>query len=207
MTRANAIDSRSGFTLLEMMISLTILAFLGYCLLIAVDVGHDSQQTVQRITAEERAMRRSTTSLVDELRASRDASITITPLADGNHQVRFQMPIEVAGVPDWGVFDRTLGPDEATQNRVGWSLRYTVRIVPDGNGGVDRQLVRQILDAAQAVQRERVVATGLLSGGDVPPGFTMVRQGDIWELTLSTEGHLGGAGGTRAIFHVRTRNN
>lgn len=196
----------SGFTLLEMMVAVTVFAVLGYGLAIAVDVGNHSQLTVLRVAAEDRSLRAATTSLIDELRSSSDTTIVITTLADGNQAVRFMLPIDVGGVPSWGVFDRSLGSDAASQNRLGWSLRYTVRSVPTGNGTFNKQLVRQLLDAAQTVQREKVMAEALESGTHVPPGFRMVKVGEVWELTLTSMGQVEGKAGISEVFHVQTRN-
>ena len=123
-----------------------------------------------------------------------------------NHELTFSVPILDGGAPAWGVYDTSLGTDPAQQNRADWSFRYTVREVPAGGGAVDRQLVRQILDDADVGQRETVVLTGLRSGAVVPPGFTVVPTGDIWEITISTESDGGASGGRRMVFHVNTRN-
>ena len=191
----------SGFTIIESMVSLAIFGVVGYALAVVVDVGNHSQQTVIRTAAQGRALRSATTCLTDELRSSSDAQITVTVLGDGNHQVRFMMPIEVAGAMTWGVHDKTLGQDPADQDRPGWFIQYTVRTV-----GANRQLVRQVLDNALVVQREHVITDGLRSGADVPPGFRMVRNGAMWEITLSTVGSTDGEAGIRAVFHVQTRN-
>jgi type II secretory pathway pseudopilin PulG len=197
---------RTGMTLVESMIGITLFAILGYALSVAVSISNNSQRTVLNVAAEGRDLRGATQTFIRELRASSDARITITVLPDLNHQVDFMMPIDVAGAATWGVYDRTLGPDAATQNRLNWILRYTVRDVVDPAGGVDKQLVRQILDDLGAVQRTKVLATGLRMGGVAPAGFRMVRQGAIWEVTLSTNSQGEGQAGIRTVFHVRTRN-
>jgi prepilin-type N-terminal cleavage/methylation domain-containing protein len=198
--------ARSGFTLLETMIALTLFAILGYGLAIAVKVGNNSQATVISVSAEDRSLRGSSTALVDELECSSDSQITVTTLADGNNQVQFLQPIEVGGALDWGVFDRTLGPDAASQNRSAWSIRYTVRDQPAGNGSIVKQLVRQTLDNAGVVQREKVMVEGLRSGAPAPAGFKMIKQGLVWELTLSTIDAFQGKPGLREVFHVHARN-
>ena len=195
-----------GFTLLEMMISVSIFAALGYALLTAVDIAHDSDVTVMRIASEDRSTRTSTTSLLDELRSTSDANITVATLADGNHRVRFTMPVEVAGVLGWGVFDRSLGHTPDDQNKVGWSLQYTVRSVTGTDGKPTRELVRQILDTAGTLHSESVVARGLRSGTQTPAGFKMVPSGDLWEITLSTNSTADHSAILRTVFHVKTRN-
>lgn len=198
--------SKSGFTLLEMMISMSIFAVLGYTLMTAVEVAHHSDVTVMRIASENRSMRTSTTSLLDELRSTSDSNIAVTTLADGNHQVRFKMPVQVAGVLGWGVFDRGLGATTDDQNKVGWSLQYTIRQLTGSDGRPSATLVRQILDDTGAWRSETVVMRGLRSGAQTPAGFKMVRSGDLWEITLSADSPSDHSAVLRTVFHVKTRN-
>lgn len=207
MTLANHKHAaRSGFTLLEMMVALSIFAVVGYGLAVAVDVGKDSQTTVLREIDENQTLRTAVNSLIDEIRVSADGQIAVAALPDGNHRVRFMLPIDVGGAAVWGVFDRRLGSDAATQIRAGWFVQYTVRTAVGTDGGINRQLLRQILSDTLVVQREEVIAEGLRSGGDVPPGFRMVMTGDLWEITLSTVGQRAGKAGMTQVFHVHTRN-
>jgi prepilin-type N-terminal cleavage/methylation domain-containing protein len=212
MKPATRIGARSptaklaGFTLLETMVALSIFAALGYSLAIVVGFGNHSQRAVSRMAAEDRALRTATIALLDDLRSTTDSSITITPLADGNHQVRFMLPIDVAGVASWGVYDRTLGPDAASQNQPNWHVQYIVRDLALGGGQVNKQLVRQILDDTNTMRKEKVLADGLQSGTQVPPGFKVVKTGLVWQVTLSTVGKVEGKAGIREVFHVRTRN-
>jgi prepilin-type N-terminal cleavage/methylation domain-containing protein len=207
MTRSIRGRSNSAFTLLEMVVALTIFTTVGYGLLVAVEAGNHSEITVARVSEQDRELRAATTNLCSELKSSRDASITITPLADSNHQIRFQQPIDDAGNPSWGVYDRTLGSTAAEQSRVGWFVQYTVRAVPAVLGRLDRQLVRQIVDDKFVVQKERVIADELCRGTDNPPGFRMIQTGGLWEITLSTTSDTAaGTAGIRAVFHVQTRN-
>ncbi len=196
----------AGFTLVEMMVALGVFGLLGYSLTITADVGSDSQRTVMSVVAEDRALRSTLTSAVEELRASRDDTISVTTLADGNHQLRFMQPIEVGGSAVWGVHEFALGPDAVSQDRAGWSLQYTVHARPQSDGSVVRELVREILDDALVVQRSRVIVSRLRGGGGDPPGFHVVHQGEVWVLTLSTEGRAEGTTGMKAVFHVQTRN-
>lgn len=197
--------ARAGFTLVETVIALVIFSVLGYALGVAADVGNDSALQVVRLSSENRELRAATLQLAAELRTSSDDNITTAVLADSNQQLRFLQPITVAGASAWGVFDRQLGNTAALQNRADWVVQYTVRDQMV-NGVVQKQLVRQILDDTFAVQRERVVATGLRSGTDVPPGFRVVQNGAVWEITLSTDGPLDGNLGKSVVMHVNTRN-
>jgi hypothetical protein len=115
------------------------------------------------------------------------------------------VPVQVGATLGWGVHDRTLGPDEASQNRVGWSLRYTVESVLS-QGVTTRRLVRQVLDAAQNVVGQRLVAERVRSGSAVPPGFTVRKPGATWEITLSTDARNPQEQGIREVFHVQARN-
>ena len=192
--------SRSGFTVLEMMLSVGVFAVVGYGVAVAVKSGGTMQSTVVRVSNEGREMRGASLSLLDELQTSSDAHISALTQSDASTLLRFQQPVEDAGGLTWGVYDPAIGSTEADHNRVGWFLRYLVRT----HSGV-RQLVRQELDAAQAVQRESVVVEGLRSGHDSPPGFRVRKTGSIWEVTLSTDG-VHGEEGIRTVFHVKTRN-
>lgn len=192
--------SRAGFTMLEMMISLGVFGVVGYGVAVAIKSGGTMQGTVTRVSNDDREMRGASLSLLDELQCSSDSRITAEAQLDGSTLLRFQQPVEDAGGATWGVYDPTIGASEADHNRTGWYLRYFVRTV-DGR----RQLVRQELDAALAVQREKVVTEGLRAGNATPPGFQVQKSGSIWQITLSTDG-AHGEEGIRTVFHVKTRN-
>jgi hypothetical protein len=188
------------------MVSVALFAVIGYALSVAVSVGNHSQRMVLNVASEDRELRAATMTLMRELRMSSDATITTTALPDANTELTFRMPMDDAGAASWGVFDRTLGSTWALQNRVNWSLRYTVRDVVSPNGAINKQLVRQILDDLGVVQREKVMAQGLRPGGAAPAGFRVAQVGDVWEITLSTTGRSEGQAGIRTVFHVQTRN-
>jgi prepilin-type N-terminal cleavage/methylation domain-containing protein len=197
---------RAGFTLIETMVALSIFAALGYGLAIVVRIGNHSQLTVTRMAAEDRSLRAATDTLLADLRVASDTSIAVAVLADGNHQVQLQQPIDAGGASTWGVYDRTLGPNAAAQNQAGWHVQYTVKNVAIGGGAIDKQFVRQELDVAGNVQREKVLATSLRGGAQAPAGFQMVKVGSVWQVTLSTVGKTEGQAGIREVFHVKARN-
>lgn len=199
------IGKRSGFTLLETIIALAVFSVVGYGLALTAKVGLTSETEVLRVTAENRGLRDAGSSIADELSSSRDSSITTATLADGNQRVRFMTPIDAAGVATWGVHDRRLGTTLASQNRVNWLIQYTVNAVAT-DAGLDRQLVRQVLDDTGVLQREDVLAHGLSLGTAALPGFRVAKNGSIWEIKLSTEGPLAGSPGKGTVMHVRTRN-
>jgi type II secretory pathway pseudopilin PulG len=198
--------ARRAFTLLESTIGVAVFSVIGYGLAVVVKISKSSETAVREISTQSREIRDSTRRMVDELKTCRDASIVIDTLADGNHQVRFMVPIEVAGAATWGIYDTALGSDPAVNTRVGWSVRYTVRAADAANGGVTYQLVRQLLDTTLTVQRQTVIVDNIRSGDVGRPGFRMVRSGAMWEITLSTseDGHSNDS--RQEIFHVLTRN-
>lgn len=196
--------ARAGFTLVEMMVAAAALMVVLYTLANAVGLGSRSQRTVMRVATESDTLRRAVASLSSELKLTSDSLITVTTLADANHELGLSLPIEVGGSPAWGVPVHTFGV--GTQGMPDWSLCYTVQGVPAGGGEVNRRLLRRILDETGAIQDEEVICEGLRSGSDAPPGFTVVRSGDLWEVTLTTAGYTTNADGRGAVFHVRTRN-
>jgi prepilin-type N-terminal cleavage/methylation domain-containing protein len=192
----------SGFTLIETTVALTIFAALGYTLSVVVALGKHSQTTITGLTTEDRSLRQATTDLIDDLRNGSDANITVTVLPDGNHQVVFMEPIDLGGVASWGVYDRTVNPNPMPN----WQVRYTVNDQPLGNGLIDKQLVRQVLDDTGVLKKQTVLVDNLMLGTQVPPGFQMVKTGAVWQITLSTQGKVEGKSGIREVFHVQTRN-
>jgi type II secretory pathway pseudopilin PulG len=194
-----------GFTLLESTIALVISVTLGYVLTLALGVGNHSERTVVQVAAEDADFRDATDTLIRELRESTDAQVNVTVLPDGNSQLQFMVPLVAGGVVTWGVHDRMLGSDQASQDRQGWIFRYTVRSVVSG-GVTTKQLVRQLLDTTLTVQREKVLATGLRAGNQNPPGFNVVKAGSVWQITLTTQGLVENKTQLGGVFHVRTRN-
>ena len=195
MMSHSRVRTRCGMTVVEMSISLMIFAVLGGAVLQTVDLSHDSHSAVADVVADNETLREAAKSLGLDLRLSADTRITVTQLADENHEVTFQVPVLDGNVLSWGVSADYLGLGEGDE--VDWSLRYTVE---EANG--ERTLVRQILDDADVLQIEEVIAEGLRSGAEDPPGFQVEQIGDIWEITLSIDGN-----GVRSEeFHVWMRN-
>lgn len=203
MRRVDARGSRRGLTLLELMIAVSILALVATASMEMIGTSTQSSAQVGTSVRENAEMREGTRRLREELRGAGGGRFDVVALADGNSELTFQVPITSGGVAGWGVYDRFLGPTEDEWNRVDWSLRYTV--VPDGNGG--RQLVRQVLNELDEVQRQSVLVTDLRAGNIEPPGFRVADVGDVWEVIVTAESRstIGGeSGGTR--IHVRTQN-
>ena len=196
---------RSGFTLLEMVVATTIFGMVGIAITAAFQVGRQSQSVVAELAAEGDSMRAATSQLVDDLRATRDASIVVTGTNTQNHMVTLMQPIVVDADLSWGVFEPRLSADPDEQTRENWRVCYRVDSVVSF-GVTTRTLVRQILNETGAVQFERTVLRGLRAGNAASPGFQLRDVGDVWELTVSTENALTGAEGMRMVLHVRTRN-
>ena len=67
--------------------------------------------------------------------------------------------------------------------------------------------MRTPFPSANLMMSEKIIAQNLNRGTDNPPGFTMVRNGTVWELTLSMQHQQGHSTGViREVFHVQTRN-
>lgn len=187
------------------MISVSLLAVMGYGLFLALATGIGSQRRVSSFADSNRALRDAHARLREDLLLSADDQLTITVLGDGNDQLDLMHPVEVGGVLEWGVFDESLGTTPAEQNRPDWLIRYTVDVVVMG-GVADRRLVRRIIDDLGAVRTEEILLTGLRTGTDDPPGFKIDPAGDLWQVTVSTEGTRETGQGRGTSFHVRTRN-
>lgn len=205
-TRVPRASREAGLSLLEIVIALSIFTTLGLSLYTVVDSARRSHRAVTDGIAENEKLRKAVSGFADELKSTSAALMTITPLADQNDEVTFQLPIEVGGVPVWGVEERAFGGPAENWVRADWSVRYTVEPRPDATGYVNRVLLRQILDDAGDVQLEETVAEGLNPGTAANPGFTVTQAGDMWEVCFSTDGHATDTNGRKAVFHVATRN-
>lgn len=196
----------AGFTLLETMVVVAVLGVLTYSLGVTVSASQRSQLAVISVASEGRTLRTTFSTLVEELRASSSDTITVTELADKNHELSFMLPITVDGADGWGVYEPKLLADEHAGNEQDWRVQYTVVSQVDGSGGVTRSLWRRVVDADGNVQSSNRLIQGLRSGSEDPPGFQAVLTGDVWVITLSTEGVVDGKTSISAQFHVRPRN-
>jgi hypothetical protein len=195
----------AGLTLLEMIASVAAFSMLGSALMLMTRAGKTTERSISDESDASRSLRTAARMLRDELRSSSNTRIVVTHLPDGNDQVRFPVPVQVGTVLDWGVFDPSLGGNEAAQNRAGWCVCYTVESVTQ-NGQTMRRLLRQELDQALHVQRQRVVLDRLRGGTGSPAGFTVHKQGAVWQVTLSAEPRGGRGQGIQEGFDVQARN-
>lgn len=196
---------RAGHTVLELTIATAIFSVVGYALVGAVEMGHNSQHTVLQVAASGEDIREAKDTLVAEMKIAGDSTVVVTTLADGNHELEFQHPVEVGGSLSWGVFDPKYGPDPADQNKEGWQIQYTVESLQQG-GETNRRLVRRILDETSEVQEQRVIIDGLLDGASATPGFSVVQVGDMWVVRITTVGACQSGGAQGVQFHVNLRN-
>lgn len=197
MKRMRATSRRGGFTLLELTISTLILATVGYSVSVAVKLGKDSNTTVMQVASESRTERKTMASLIDDVRMSSDARVTVATDQAGNSVVQIQRPIEVEGAFVWGVRDRRLGNDEDSWNQENWTIRYLV--------DADGQLVRRVVDTNGVTRVEDVLGGDMLDGGVGNPAFSVARSGDVWEVDIATQSGPD-APISRSELHVRTRN-
>ena len=193
------IRNRAGFTLVEIIAALALFGLVGLALSGTVNLASRAQGTVSDSSARNSALQAASVQLREDLRSAAAAGLTITDLTDGNQEITFQVPVEVAGVQGFGAFEPRLGNSEAEQNQPGWFIRYTVAENPNGSR---RRLVRQVLDAASQVQRQRVLTRGLPADST---GFRLDPAGDMWRVSLTLASQDGSRNWTEEL-DVRTRN-
>ena len=195
--------ARAGVTMLEVMIAVSVLGILTTGVMGTVGSSTGSSARVTTSAMENAELRKSGKLLSTELRSAGGDRFELTDLPDGNSELTFQVPVAIGAVASWGVYDRYLGTTEADWNRADWSLRYTVVPGPDDTS----QLVRQVLDDLDVVQRQTVITEDLRDGLADPPGFRVEDMGDVWEVIITTTHArvIGGESGG-AKFHVRSNN-
>jgi len=198
--------TRRGFTIVELSISLAIFSVVGYALAVIVGVGRESQTIVTGMASIDAQVRDATEQLTTDLRTAQTSTVATTTLADGNTQVSLMQPITVGGADAWGVYDRTLGNDATEQNNAGWHVQYTVRNATAVDGSATKELVRRLLDVNGVARKTSVLVTGIEPGTANPKGFRVVRNGAIWQVTISTSGAAPSNAGMRTSFHVHSWN-
>lgn len=192
----------AGFSLVELIAALAVFGIVGYTLAGSLGLAQRAQTTVSRTVDGNEAVRKASTRLRAELKATSDSRILIETLGDGNHRLSFQVPVEVGGVAGWGAFDRRLGPTAAEHNLLDGRVRYTVETGPLN---AERRLERQIVDAVGTVQRSEVLVRDLAAGDVGAPGFAVEAAGDLWRVRITRAARAGASARTEE-FHVRTRN-
>ena len=197
----------SGFSLVELSAALAVTLVIGVAVMGLVDVSQSGARTVSTETHSSRALRSAAEHVAGDLRQTAQPQLSITTLPDQNHTVTLQVPVGVSGgVVTWGVYDPVLGTDPASRTKAGWSLRYTVRTVLLDGVGLDRQLVRQILNTGGQVRHERVLLRHVEEGYAAQPGFRVEQNGAMWRVTISARTGTGTGPVHSLAFDVALRN-
>ncbi|MBL4770544.1 MAG: prepilin-type N-terminal cleavage/methylation domain-containing protein [Planctomycetes bacterium] len=195
-------QSAAGFTLIEVILSVSIFGVIGMGLTQGIHIAESTHESVSSQTGYNRDMRDSVSLLRDEFKTCQGSSIDVVPTDDGNHQLVFQVPVDSGIGTGWGAYDRKLGSTSAEWNRVGWKICYVVR---ENNQGVSC-LVRQIIDGGGDLQREIEIVSNVLANGQAEgPGFSVTETGDVWEVSITTKAGDGHAARTET-FQIQTRN-
>lgn len=193
-------SSRSGFSLIEVAVATLALGSIGYVLSFALKAAADSQREITMRASEHRVVRQASRALLDELSMAGEDTIAFTQgvqsVVDTETNLRFQQRIEDGATATFGLMH--LGVP-----RTGWSVVYAIE--EPASASDTRRLVRRVEDDAGVVQASQIVARGLCADDADPPGFRVIKAGDLWEITLSTEG-IGNRDGIEEVFHVRARN-
>ncbi len=197
--------SIGGLTLIEFAVSSAIFSVLALAMAGMLEVGSASEEGVVTNSGRNRGIRRVQAFLVRELRASSDSKITVGSTPGGNSILTFSYPVQSGGSTGWGIRDKSLGSTSDERNKIGWQVRYTV-IPKIENHRINRVLVRQVLDTSLKVRATRILARHLRPGTVTPPGFKVVKTGNVWKVVISTLGDKDGSGRRTATFQVLARN-
>ncbi len=197
---------QSGLSLVEMSIAMSCMALVGYLLSMTMQVSTMTHTTVMQSVSNLESLRNGTGSLRSSLRSASASVITVTTLDSGDSELTLQEPIVVGGEELWGVYELDLGTDDATRTRQNWSIRFTVDIVPEEDGGQRHDLVRQVMDDLGVVQLAETLIWGLYQGDAGDPGFQVLNVGEVWETVIQTAGVTNNTKGQSTVFHARTRN-
>lgn len=184
--------TRSGFTLIEIVLASTIFVGIGYVLIMSSRASEQSHRTVSMNVESNSTLRKVTGRLRDELRSANRETLQLDQPGAGNATLRFQTAIDGGPTAAWGVFDRRLSPNEANCNCEGWFIQYSV----EQGGLAINELVRRVIDLNGDTQLMHVMATDVVR-------FSVDSSGDVWVLRLET---LGDEGSRKDEFDVRIRN-
>lgn len=197
---------RTGMTLVEIIVAVSIFSIVAYALTLAVRVADKSSETVFDQAARNRELRSATSEMAEELKGISEDHLSVEKLENGCTQLTFQLPIVVDDVPAWGVEDAGIGRTADSRVQEGWSVRYTVEDFPGGNAGdVDRGLVRQLVDDEGIVRFERLLVSGLWTGNN-DHAFAVTKVGAVWEIEVSIEDGTVQGDVRTSKFSIRTRN-
>lgn len=197
MSRCEGERRQRGFTIVEVVAAMTVMVIVGLSVMQLIRISHGGARATADMTRSWGGLRKASGMMADDLAQAAVSKMTLTTV-NGEQQVTLQQPVAVAGgAVTWGACD--MDQPVATRLRSGWFVRWTVRTV---NG--ERQLVRQLLDAAQSVKVEKVVVRKLRTGTGSKPGFKVQASGQMWTITLSADGPNGAV--DMVSFDVGLRN-
>jgi len=174
----NRPHAQRGFTLVEAVVSASLLMFVGMGAVMLTSVSRDGAAMTRSQASQTNWLRRASMAVREDLAQTTASRLTIATLTDQNHSITFQRPTAcTAGVTTWGAYDGSAA--EGERMRDDHFTRFTVRAGSNG-----RQLVRQVLDSTMALVHEDVLAYGLASGSATPPGLRIVASGNLWQVTI-----------------------
>lgn len=167
-----------GSSIVEIAIGGALLTVLGVAALSLTAASRDGAAAARVATMQTTALRNASEVLREELMQTTAARLVVTEVAGQNDIVTLQRPIPGAGAtPAWGAFDNQAAP--SLRMRVDHFTRFAVV-----NGAGGRELRRQTLAPDLTIVGEAVIARGLASGADNPPGLAVDPVGDMWRITL-----------------------
>ncbi len=164
------VNRAHGFTLLEVAVALAILAIIAVAFGQVVISSTNSMDYLVADNTIDQEIKRGLTMVLNELRQSSNAVITLDTSNSNFDIVTFQTPNTYGGSIDWGAADST-----GTWN-ANWSVRYTV-----ANG----QLVRRALNALNnQFGSDEVLVRSLDSANGTVKGFQVTQNGPVVNVLI-----------------------
>ncbi|MFQ5507039.1 MAG: type II secretion system protein J [Planctomycetota bacterium] len=199
---------KGGFFLLETAVAVVISTVLFGAILAMLRSGQDNARSVWKESRAMAAMRNATNRLRLDMRQAGRSVMFIGTGTDGNHQLTLQRPVSLnGGHKVWGIYAAALGRTESERMKADWRIRYRVLNRTTASGRADRQLVRQLLDPGNVVRRQATLVHFLQTGTDTPRGFSIVRRGNLWRVTISSRIYDGNEFEVKSTsFNVKQRN-
>ncbi len=156
----NSIIGRaSGYTLIEMLIVLSIVSFLFSAVFGVLNIGNTSFSAGSARQTVENQARQGLEGMLRELYESSGGTVV---LSEGNSVITFKLPVGVNGSGNllWGA--------QGVEN-------YKIKYLVESN-----QLVREVLDSSDNLISRKVLATDILS-------LAFVHAGSIMSITLNAQ--------------------
>lgn len=164
------IHRAQGFTLIEVAVALAILAIIAVVFGEVVISSTTSMDYLVTDNTSDMEIKRSLNTILNELRLSSNAVITLDTSDANFDTITFQTPDAYGSSVDWGASDST-GAWNAN-----WSVRYTV-----ANG----RLVRRVLNALNnQVGSDEILARGIDSANGAVKGFQVTQNGPVVNVLI-----------------------